>query len=345
MLSRAKAACVLASRLETDTKRGGDLSLSIVYGSTRVPDAACIWFPTVGVRSQALSPARRRARALLSMLQSRQLLLVVVVVGFVLLCREALPLQAYSHAAPLPQRIEMRSTGRRPEQLQYTGAYSGAYSGASPRPVLVERTQAPTVSRVPPRPTQPLQTPSYTALQTPSTEQPAAPQLESAPAPLALTKASVRAGAVDLSSSALPAELPNSPLHSPERSLSAPAVASKGGAKVFIALGIVSNVMWQNSFERRRWVRETFMTYPNVGQSMPTTFIIGMLQSDLKRIPKEIESQLDEEQRMHKDVSLTKTEEVTHILLSFVTLPFVTLPFVTLAFVTLPVWTRIYHTR
>ena len=78
---------------------------------------------------------------------------------------------------------------------------------------------------------------------------------------------------------------------------------------------------------------------------MPTTFIIGMLQSDLKRIPKEIESQLDEEQRMHKDVSLTKTEEVTHILLSFVTLPFVTLPFVTLAFVTLPVWTRIYHTR
>ena len=336
---------MLASRLETDTKRGGDLSLSIVYGSTRVPDAACIWFPTVGVRSQALSPARRRARALLSMLQSRQLLLVVVVVGFVLLCREALPLQAYSHAAPLPQRIEMRSTGRRPEQLQYTGAYSGAYSGASTRPVLVERTQAPTVSRVPPRHTQPLQTPSNTALQTPSTEQPAAPQLESAPAPLALTKASVRAGAVDLSSSALPAELPNSPLHSPERSLSAPAVASKGGAKVFIALGIVSNVMWQNSFERRRWVRETFMTYPNVGQSMPTTFIIGMLQSDLKRIPKEIESQLDEEQRMHKDVSLTKTEEVTHILLSFVTLPFVTLPFVTLAFVTLPVWTRIYHTR
>lgn len=293
------------------------------------------------------------------MLQSRQLLLVVVVVGFVLLCREALPLQAYSHAAPLPQRIEMRSTGRRPEQLQYTGAYSGAYSGASTRPVLVERTQAPTVSRVPPRPTQPLQTPSNTALQTPSTEQPAAPQLESAPAPLALTKASVRAGAVDLSSSALPAELPNSPLHSPERSLSAPAVASKvgapavaskGGAKVFIALGIVSNVMWQNSFERRRWVRETFMTYPNVGQSMPTTFIIGMLQSDLKRIPKEIESQLDEEQRMHKDVSLTKKEEVTHILVSFVTLPFVTLPFVTLpfvtlAFVTLPVWTRIYHTR
>ena len=150
VLSRAKAACVLASRLETDTKRGGDLSLSIVYGSTRVPDAACIWFPTVGVRSQALSPARRRARALLSMLQSRQLLLVVVVVGFVLLCREALPLQAYSHAAPLPQRIEMRSTGRRPEQLQYTGA------GYRPDPLSPSRPRVtqpsrPRVQNSPPR--------------------------------------------------------------------------------------------------------------------------------------------------------------------------------------------------
>ena len=45
----------------------------------------------------------------------------------------------------------------------------------------------------------------------------------------------------------------------------------------FIALGIVSNCMWGNSFDRRYWIRRTFMTYSNVGRSMSVTFIAAML--------------------------------------------------------------------
>ena len=77
-----------------------------------------------------------------------------------------------------------------------------------------------------------------------------------------------------------------------------------GSEPPFIVLGIVSNVMWGNSFDRRRWIRETWKTYPNVGKTMHVVFICAMLQSDLKPVPKEISTRLRLEAEKHKDMLL-----------------------------------------
>ena len=66
-----------------------------------------------------------------------------------------------------------------------------------------------------------------------------------------------------------------------------------------MVLGIVSNVMWGNSFDRRKWIRETFLTYPNVGRSMPCRFIAGMRQSDLSPLPPALEQRLRAEVGLH----------------------------------------------
>ena len=52
-----------------------------------------------------------------------------------------------------------------------------------------------------------------------------------------------------------------------------------GSEPPFIVLGIVSNVMWGNSFDRRQWIRETWKTYPNVGKTMHVVFIVGSSSS------------------------------------------------------------------
>jgi len=70
----------------------------------------------------------------------------------------------------------------------------------------------------------------------------------------------------------------------------------------FIALGVVSNVMWGNSFNRRRWIRETFATYPNVGRTMTLEFIVAMLQSNLSPVPAELAADLRAEAAQHKDL-------------------------------------------
>ena len=81
----------------------------------------------------------------------------------------------------------------------------------------------------------------------------------------------------------------------------------------FIALGIVSNCMWppppqiEQQANRRKWIRETFLTYPNVGKSMPAKFIVGMLQSNLKKLPPELEAQVRGEARAHDDMLLLET--------------------------------------
>ena len=83
------------------------------------------------------------------------------------------------------------------------------------------------------------------------------------------------------------------------RAKPAPTTADAGGPTPFMVLGIVSNVMWGNSFDRRKWIRETFLTYPNVGRSMPCRFIAGMRQSDLSPLPPALEQRLRAEVGLH----------------------------------------------
>jgi len=72
----------------------------------------------------------------------------------------------------------------------------------------------------------------------------------------------------------------------------------------FIALGIVSNCMWGNSFDRRYWIRRTFMTYSNVGRSMSVAFIVAMLQSDLSPVPESLAKRLRREAAEYGDMLL-----------------------------------------
>lgn len=226
------------------------------------------------------------------MLRSRQLVLVVVGVGVLLIGKEALPLWGYtpSHAAPAAQHPKEIAAGRLPTQPQHVSAF---------RPPAVAETTA-TVkasggSHVAAQAVE-------TAPSRPSEKAPARP-LEKAPARPALVEAAT--GKVSALTPAQPAALPAQPTNVSI----APAAVSATGAtsSTFIALGIVSNVMWQNSFDRRKWIRQTFMTYPNVGQSMPTTFVIGMLQTDLSRIPQHIENGLVSEQEQFHDLLLLQT--------------------------------------
>ena len=62
--------------------------------------------------------------------------------------------------------------------------------------------------------------------------------------------------------------------------------------------------MWGNSFDRRRWIRETWKTYKNVGRTMHVIFIVGMLQSDLTPLPAELDKQLRQEADTHGDMLL-----------------------------------------
>ena len=72
--------------------------------------------------------------------------------------------------------------------------------------------------------------------------------------------------------------------------------------KYFMALGVVSNVMWQNSFDRRRWIRETWLTYPNVGKTTDVKFVVAMRRSDLSSIPAQMADELAAEQKEHADL-------------------------------------------
>jgi hypothetical protein len=69
-----------------------------------------------------------------------------------------------------------------------------------------------------------------------------------------------------------------------------------------MALGVVSNVMWQNSFDRRRWIRETWLTYPNVGKTTDVKFVVAMRRSDLSSIPAQMADELATEQQQHRDL-------------------------------------------
>lgn len=71
-----------------------------------------------------------------------------------------------------------------------------------------------------------------------------------------------------------------------------------------MALGIVSNCMWQNSFDRRRWIRETFMGYSNVQKSMAVKFVVALLQSNLSPVPTDLSSALRKEADEHGDTLL-----------------------------------------
>ena len=86
--------------------------------------------------------------------------------------------------------------------------------------------------------------------------------------------------------------------------------ATSGGSTprgFFMALGVVSNVMWQNSFDRRRWIRETWLQHSNVGKTTEVKFIVAKLQSDLNPIPAQISRQLTQEQTEHNDLLVLDT--------------------------------------
>ena len=72
----------------------------------------------------------------------------------------------------------------------------------------------------------------------------------------------------------------------------------------FMVLGIVSNVMWGDSFSRRLWIRETWKTYANVGKTVHVVFIVALLQSNLSPIPKDVEERLRAEAEEHGDMLL-----------------------------------------
>ena len=78
----------------------------------------------------------------------------------------------------------------------------------------------------------------------------------------------------------------------------------RGPSDPFIVLGVVSNCMWGNSFDRRRWIRETWKTYGNVGKTVHVVFIVALLQSNLTPISSEMEKQLREEAETHGDMLL-----------------------------------------
>jgi len=78
--------------------------------------------------------------------------------------------------------------------------------------------------------------------------------------------------------------------------------SSPADKKYFMALGVVSNVMWQNSFDRRRWIRETWLTYPNVGKTTDVKFVVAMRRSDLSSIPAQMADELAAEQQKHRDL-------------------------------------------
>ena len=69
----------------------------------------------------------------------------------------------------------------------------------------------------------------------------------------------------------------------------------QGRAAPFMALGIVSNVMYGNSFERRKWLRQTALTRSNVGKTLEAVFIVGMLQTDLSPVPTSVQTRLEME--------------------------------------------------
>lgn len=96
------------------------------------------------------------------------------------------------------------------------------------------------------------------------------------------------------------------------------AVSTKPQISPFMVLGVVSNCMWPppgdggpagfaQQHNRRRWIRETFMTYPNVGKTMDVKFIVGMLQSNLNKIPHGLEEQVRGESRQNGDMVLLET--------------------------------------
>lgn len=72
----------------------------------------------------------------------------------------------------------------------------------------------------------------------------------------------------------------------------------------FMVLGVVSNVMWQDSFSRRQWIRETWKSYDNVGKTVHVVFIVALLQSNLSPIPQEVEARLRKEAEVHGDMLL-----------------------------------------
>ena len=78
----------------------------------------------------------------------------------------------------------------------------------------------------------------------------------------------------------------------------------RGGGAPFIVLGIVSNCMWGNSFDRRKWIRETWKTYANVGKTIHVVFIVALLQSDLSPVPASLEARLRSEADEHRDMLL-----------------------------------------
>lgn len=72
----------------------------------------------------------------------------------------------------------------------------------------------------------------------------------------------------------------------------------------FIVLGVVSNCMWGNSFDRRKWIRETWKTYRNVGKTMHVIFVVAMRQSNLSPVPVDVERRLRQEALEHGDMLL-----------------------------------------
>ncbi|KOO29746.1 beta-1,3-galactosyltransferase 4 [Chrysochromulina tobinii] len=60
--------------------------------------------------------------------------------------------------------------------------------------------------------------------------------------------------------------------------------------------------MWGDSFERRKWIRETWKTYSNVGKTMDVVFVVGMLQSNLKPIGSGTTQRLREEAAAQGDM-------------------------------------------
>jgi len=102
-----------------------------------------------------------------------------------------------------------------------------------------------------------------------------------------------RTAAVSMTTTASPASGPNAVIATPPR-------AANGVP--FMALGVVSNVMWGNSFDRRKWIRETWKTYPNIGQTMEVVFIVAMKQSDLSPIPKETADHIRREAALYEDL-------------------------------------------
>lgn len=70
----------------------------------------------------------------------------------------------------------------------------------------------------------------------------------------------------------------------------------------FMVLGVVSNVQWGNSFNRRRWIRETWKQYSNVGSTVKVIFVVALLQADLKPASPKLVSMLRAEAAEHGDM-------------------------------------------